>query len=553
MKMYNFPCGCSFPILEERPDDIPLLDMKIREVNPTCPIVWEMLAKGLTKGIFQLESGLGRQWTKRLKPTEIEHLFALSSILRPGSMNAFLEDGKSVTEHYCMRKNGEESVSYPHSSLEDVLKSTYGLGVYQEQAMSTTQVVAGFDLKEADGLRKACGKKLPEEMAKVKALFLEKAKSYGVINEKEADLIFSQIEASQRYSFNKSHAAGYGYTSFDCAFAKAHNPAAFYAAWIQNATDKQKPGEERSELINEARLMGVDIFVPDFKRFSLNTEVDKGKVILGLSNIKGMGPSTIIALKGAVDELSKEIGSPKDWNWSHIICKLFPLTSVSMLTTLIKAGAFQSFGVSRKRAAFEVEQLGELTDNEWKWVATQPIFENTIALLKAAGKPKREGGGCSSEKRAAKIKAKAELLENPPFSLEDTPLYILLQEQELFGCGVSLTRVDTCDTEDVNCSCRDFLSGMDGHLVLGVEVKEVRPVTIKKAGKNFGREMAWLTVGDSTAELRDIPIFADNWEQYSKTLMENKTVYILGEHGKKKGDLVVRNIWPLKPISNKNQ
>src|SRR5688500_2071038 len=145
----------------------------IEKVDPDCKKVWAMLGKGLTKGIFQLESRLGRRWCKELRPESKEHLTALGAILRPGCTQSKEENGVSTTQHYCWRKNGKEEVSYAHPALEHILKPTYGLIVYQEQAIQIAVAIAGFNPQEADDLRKAIGKKLTEEMAKVKIRFLE--------------------------------------------------------------------------------------------------------------------------------------------------------------------------------------------------------------------------------------------------------------------------------------------------------------------------------------------------------------------------------------------
>ena len=121
--------------------------------------VWDLICSGKTKGIFQLESNLGRHWAKQLKPRNISELAALISLIRPGCLRAYV-DGKNMTQHYVDRKTGKDAVTYPHDSLEEVLKETYGVLVYQEQSMMIAQKLAGFSLKDADSLRKAIGKKM---------------------------------------------------------------------------------------------------------------------------------------------------------------------------------------------------------------------------------------------------------------------------------------------------------------------------------------------------------------------------------------------------------
>lgn len=161
---------------------------------------WDMLSAGDVKGVFQLERQ--SRWTKKLKPQNIEHLSALVAIIRPGVSEAMLE-GKSMTEHYIDRKNGLEEPTYIHESLRPILQDTYGVIIYQEQAMRIARELAGFSLNEADLLRKAMGKKNTTLMAKVKGDFIEGCKTQGIVDEATAASIFDWIEKAQRYSFNK--------------------------------------------------------------------------------------------------------------------------------------------------------------------------------------------------------------------------------------------------------------------------------------------------------------------------------------------------------------
>ena len=205
MKYLTFPCGCKFSLVNGDENSI-VLDPIIENINLSCSRTWDLISSGNTKGCFQLESRLGRSMSKKLKPSNIEELSALISIMRPGCLEA-VRNNKTVSNHFIDKKNGEESIDYFHPSLEPILKNTYGEMVYQEQAMEIVKVIAGFDLQEADMLRKAIGKKKPEEMAKVKIKFLEGCKNINLVDDSCSLEIFNWIEKSQRYSFNKSHAS----------------------------------------------------------------------------------------------------------------------------------------------------------------------------------------------------------------------------------------------------------------------------------------------------------------------------------------------------------
>ena len=171
MTVLKFSCGCSFHATENAGKTSIDFDPVNHELDLNCQKTWDLISDGNTKGCFQLETRLGKSVAKKLKPENIEQLSALISILRPGCLQAY-RDGKNVTNHYIDRKNGQESVDYYHPMLENALKSTYGEMIYQEQAMQIAKEIAGFDLQQADNLRKAIGKKQPEEMAKLKKKFI---------------------------------------------------------------------------------------------------------------------------------------------------------------------------------------------------------------------------------------------------------------------------------------------------------------------------------------------------------------------------------------------
>lgn len=195
---YNFPCGCSFQLTEA---GTPTFD--IENIPYNCKATWDLLGRGETKGIFQLESPLGRQWTKELKPEHLEHIGALGSILRPGVLKSYADDGLSMTKHYCMRKNNEEPCESIHAALKPILSNSYEILIYQEQIMRIAADIAGFDKKMVDKIRKAVGKKVQSEIAEVGKLFLEGVEKTGVVSKEIGEKIWNNIKESGRYAFNK--------------------------------------------------------------------------------------------------------------------------------------------------------------------------------------------------------------------------------------------------------------------------------------------------------------------------------------------------------------
>lgn len=671
VKIYKQDCGCTFEIDEEylkkrgksleyylSNDMIPPIKLDIRNVNTDCKKVWDLMGKGLTKGVFQLESSLGRHWTKRLKPTSIEHLSALGALLRPGCLHSYdKENDCSLTELYCRRKNEGLPINYLHAALEPILSATFGvlcieentlialsngthktikeiskgekvssldlsskimtnsicdgvsfskrdvgyklklsnnyeviltkdhkvltrdgwkelqeldidndlivcpgrlnnendicelddrieniiskedfcylagqivgngsiskpkfdilinwlkensnlnindinkenrktlfrflldelslnlssfkeripekifrscniyktkflaglfdsngycnkdirrytstnkqllhdirqlllgLGIlsyfkknhlyifncqdfdelvtkhclskkidkiiksdlslfendvryfkiksiknvgdcnfyrmsvrktnnmvangiiikncYQEQAMQIAVDLAGFTLQEADILRKAIGKKLPEEMAKIEKLFISGAKKVNIVNEEEAKEIFSWIEASQRYSFNKSHAVSYAINSYWSAYCKAHFPVQFFTAYLRGAKDKQNPLLEVRELVEEAKLMDIKVLAPRLLSLKPDFFIEDGKSIrFGLSNIKGIGEVQIEKLISAIKNAEKIHGKKiEDFSWYEFLVLVSNKVSVPTIEKLISVGA----------------------------------------------------------------------------------------------------------------------------------------------------------------------------------------------------------------------
>lgn len=320
---YTMACGCSFDINEEvmrkhgrtpefyeKGGFIPPIVIDYYNF-PDCPLVWDMLGAGYTKGVFQLESNLGRTYSKKLKPTCLEHLSALGSILRPGCMEARDENGISLTDHYCLRKNGLEEIDYPDKSLIPVLKETYGVMCYQEQALEIAKIIAGFSMGEADTLRRGIGKKLPEVIAQCKTMFIEGAKKTKVVTDEVAASIFNAIEASQRYSFNKSHSYSYALNGYRSSYAKIHMPLWFFCSYLRHSGDKQKPYEEIAELINEAKLFGIELFSPNIAHLKRHFHLASNKGIrFGIVDIKNIGDSHYNKLTEVNQIALKTYGKP---------------------------------------------------------------------------------------------------------------------------------------------------------------------------------------------------------------------------------------------------
>ncbi len=255
------------------------------------PKVYRLFSDGLTESVFQFESRGMQAMLKEAKPGRLEDLIALNAMFRPGPMENI--------PSFCARKNGRETIEYPHPLLDKVLAETYGIFVYQEQVMQAAQVLGAYSLGGADLLRRAMGKKKAEEMAEHRAIFRDGAASKDISTE-TADKVFDLMEKFAGYGFNKSHAAAYSLLAYHTAWLKVHFTAEFYAA---NMTVEMGDTDKLKVLLSDAKLFGISFEPPDVNRGTHRFEPVSPKVVrYGLGAVKGSGQSAVEAIVEARDE-----------------------------------------------------------------------------------------------------------------------------------------------------------------------------------------------------------------------------------------------------------
>ncbi len=289
-----------------------------------------------TVGVFQLESRGMRDLVKRLNPDCFDDLVALVALFRPGPLQSGMVDDFITRKHDV----GRTEIDYLHPDLAPVLKPTYGVILYQEQVMQIAQVLAGYTLGGADLLRRAMGKKKPEEMAKQRAVFVTGACERGV-SERTASHIFDLMEKFAGYGFNKSHSAAYALLSYQTAYLKAHYPAAFTAAAMSADLDNT---DRLVTLKDDCRRLGLALVPPSVNRSGYSFSVaDKRTILYGLGAIKGVG-------RGAVEALLTERERAGPYQSLDELCRRIELERVNRraLEAMIKAGAFDEFKVSRR-------------------------------------------------------------------------------------------------------------------------------------------------------------------------------------------------------------
>jgi len=297
------------------------------------PAVYALLERGETTAVFQLESRGMKDLIKRLKPSNFEDIIALVALFRPGPL------GSGMVDDFIDRKHGRKSVTYPHPDLEPVLKNTYGVILYQEQVMQIAQVLADYTLGGADMLRRAMGKKKPEEMAKQRAIFLAGAAKKN-IDPDNASAIFDLMEKFADYGFNKSHSAAYALVSYQTAWLKHYYPSHFMAAVL---TADMQNTDKIVTLVEECRRMGLSVLPPDVNVGRYAFTVDSaGRIIYGLGAIKGLGEGPVQALLKA-----REAGGP--FSDLFDFCRRVEPGQMNKraIEALIRAGACDSFGADR--------------------------------------------------------------------------------------------------------------------------------------------------------------------------------------------------------------
>ena len=300
-------------------EDLPLNDSK----------TFELLQRAETTGVFQLESRGMREYLRQLVPSRFEDIVSMNALYRPGAL------GMNMVDSYINRKHGLEDVTYGHEAVENILSTTYGVIVYQEQVMQIAQDLSGFTLGQADILRRAMGKKKKEEMERLRSTFIEGAVKKKV-NERYAANLFDQIEQFAGYGFNRSHSVGYALIAYQTAWLKAHFPSEFMASVMSCDLGNT---DSIQIFVDDCRNIGLKVLKPDINKSSYRFEdKDSSTILYGLGAIKGIGESLVEKI---VEE--REKSEYKDL-LDFCIRVGFNRVNKRILTALIGSGAMDCLG-----------------------------------------------------------------------------------------------------------------------------------------------------------------------------------------------------------------
>ncbi|MFM8540248.1 MAG: DNA polymerase III subunit alpha [Nitrospira sp.] len=473
-------------INEAHPDAPPLV---IDRIPFDDPRVFALMSAGKTTGMFQLESGGMRDLLTGLRPDRFEDIIAIIALYRPGPMD--------LIPDFIKRKQGKVPIAYEAPELEDLLKGTYGVIVYQEQVMAIANKIAGFSLGQADILRRAMGKKKPEEMEKLRSQFIEGAKARKIA-EAKAKKLFDLIQKFAGYGFNKSHAAAYAVVTYQTAYLKAHYPMQFMAALLTNEmgnTDKMVG------YLTECRDMGITVLPPDVNESQKDFAVAEGGIRFGLAAIKNVG-------EGAVESIIAVRDQGGSFTSFFDFCRRVDLHKVNkrMLEGLIKAGAFDSIGARRAQLMAVLDQAVE----EGASVQAEREQGQTSIFVNVDGD-------------AAAFGLSDPALPNLP---EWDKSQLLKYERELTGFYITAHPLAQFET-----AIKKFSTVTTASLAEALDGKEVKLcgiiMTVKSLTTKKGDRMAYIQIEDPQG-LVEIIVFPDLFKATMDFLTPERVIQVTG-------------------------
>lgn len=476
-------------------DEIPLNDEK----------TYQLFTKGQTTGIFQFESPPMREYLKKLQPTSLNDLAAMNALYRPGPME-FIDD-------FIDRKFGKKKVEYLHPILEEILKETYGIIVYQEQVIQIANQVGGISLAEADILRRAMGKKDLIAMKEQKTKFIKGAIE-NKISKRIAEEIFNAIDKFANYGFNKSHAVAYSYIAYQTAYLKAHYTAEFLAA---NLTNEFENTDKVTKFLEDCRRLKIEILPPNVNNPSVNFDVVDGKILFGLSAIKNVG-------KNAVDEIIRSRSKiERDFTSIFDFCLNVDnrIVNKRALEGLVIAGAFDSTNNNRASLFNSVE----------------PALEHAHKVQNS----KLTSGNSLFGDVSEFIVSEPDLVKADEWTEKER----LAKEREVVGFYITGHPLRKYETE-----YRSFTNFHIGEARESEEIENVRAcgviTQVRTKIDRSNKEMAFFTIDDFTGSCECL-MFSKIFAEYGKYVLKEEPVFVVGNL-ESSGDTVKMHVNKLLPI-----
>lgn len=461
---------------------------------------YDLLIKGETIGIFQLESRGMRSLIKELRPNKFEDIIALLALYRPGPL------GSGMVQEFISNKHGKTKVKYELSQLEPILKETYGLILYQEQVMQIASTIAGFSLGQADVMRRAMGKKQKNVMAKLKNDFVEGAVK-NKTDKKKADKIFELCEKFAEYGFNKSHSAAYAVISYQTAYLKANYPLEYMTALL---TSVQGSVDKVSLYFNEAKRMGIEVLPPDINESLVSFSVSNDNIRFGLAAIKNVGWA-------AIDEILKIRHQYGKFNSFSDFAEKVDLRVVNkrVMESLIKSGALDSFGGRAQLLS-----------------ALDMVLEN------ANRTKKNKKNGMVSLFEVSDLEGMTSLDYTLPEVEEFTSKDKLKYEKELLGLYISghpLSHIRDKLEEKITASAQEINNKKEGdNVIIGGIINGIRKVITRNQ-----RQMMIFQLEDFTGKIPIVLFPGQSYEKCSPFVVEDFIVLIKGQVRMQKDDISI--------------
>jgi DNA polymerase-3 subunit alpha len=494
-----------------------LVLLKKRDENVTIDLIplddpetFQLFGEGNTVGVFQFESSGMRDCLVKLKPERLEDLIAMNALYRPGPMDKIPD--------FIQRKHGKDTIEYLHPVLEPILKTTYGIIVYQEQVLQIVQEVAGMSLAQADMMRRAIGKKKKEEMQRLKSEFIRGAQSHKKLTQQQANALFEMIEKFSRYGFVKSHSACYALVAYQTAFLKTHYPVEFMAAAL---TSEMGNSDRMSVLIDECRRMNIPVLPPDINLSDHRFTVADGEIRFGLGAVKNVGESAIQAIidtRNAQGEFRSLYDVVEHVDLRQVNRKVFE--------SLIQCGALDSLEGHR---AQQLTALDDILN-----------YGNIVQIDRLKGQT-----SLFSASDDEVILPRPPLPEVEEWSAMDK----LTAEKDLLGFYVSGHPLDRYRVQVEAMATHPFSQmseAKDGALIRAPGIiTSVKRILTKKA-----KPMAFVTLEDFTGSI-EVIVFTEVLESAGKLIQEDKMVVVAGKVSTRENELaklIAEEIVPLSSV-----
>lgn len=449
---------------------------------------YDLLKSCQTHAVFQLESRGMRDLIKRLQPDNFEEIVALVALFRPGPLQS------GMVDDFIDRKHGRAVVEYPHPDLEPILKPTYGVILYQEQVMQIAQVLAGYTLGGADILRRAMGKKKPEEMAEQRAIFVKGCLERDIKSEL-ANYIFDLMEKFAGYGFNRSHSAAYALIAYQTAWLKTHYPAALMVAVLSSDMDNT---DKVVASIAECKNLNLKLILPDVNQCDYKFLLSKnGEVVYGLGAIKGVGQS-------AVEAIVRERNANGSFENLFSLCDRVDLSKLNRRTfeALIKAGAMDCFKVSRASLLASVNKAISLAEKAKKDKANKQ--QDLFGSLGVANSIEVDYEGC------------VDLTERERLFAEKSVLGWYASGHPILQYQAELKHITTAKISE--------LTPQQGQtIIVAGLVAQLRTMNTKR-----GDRMAFVALDDGEASI-ELAVFSDIYNEYRDLLSKDELLIVEGE------------------------